>query len=88
MNYYEVLGVSPDASPDTIKKSYQHLVLQHHPDKQHSADAASSAPECFIRITEAWSCLKDEQKRREYDSKLAQDNSVAVDNFYAEVLVA
>jgi DnaJ-class molecular chaperone len=82
MNYYEVLGVSPDASPDTIKKSYQHLILQHHPDKQ---NAASSAPERFIRITEAWSCLKDEQKRREYDSKLAQDHSVAADNFYAEV---
>lgn len=80
MNFYEVLGVNQDASPDSIKKSYQQLVLQHHPDKQ-----AGSASERFISITEAWNCLKDSQKRREYDSKLAQDKSLTADNFYAEV---
>lgn len=41
MDHYEVLKVSKDASSDEIKKSYQKLILQYHPDKVNS----------FVKIT-------------------------------------
>ncbi len=60
-NYYETLGVDKKASPDDIKKAFRKLAQKHHPDK--GGDEAR-----FKEITEAYSVLTDEKKRREYDS--------------------
>jgi DnaJ-class molecular chaperone len=62
-NYYEVLGVSPDASADEIKKAYRSLALKYHPDRNPEPGAA----ERFKEITAAYGVLIDENKRREYD---------------------
>jgi len=61
MDYYEVLGVSPDASAEDIKQAYKRLARQYHPDisKEHE--------EKFKRITEAYNVLSSPEKRREYD---------------------
>ncbi|MGE5540906.1 MAG: molecular chaperone DnaJ [Bacillota bacterium] len=60
-NYYEVLGVDKKASKDDIKKAFRKLAQTHHPDK--GGDEAK-----FKEITEAYSVLGDDRKRREYDS--------------------
>ena len=66
-NYYDVLGVSKNASADEIKSAYRKLAKQYHPDF-HPGDAA--AAEKFKEINEANEVLSDEQKRRQYDYEL------------------
>lgn len=64
-NYYEILGVSKDASFDEIKKSYRKLSLKYHPDKNGGEDAK------FKEINEAYSVLSDQSQREMYDMKLS-----------------
>ncbi|MCH3907973.1 MAG: molecular chaperone DnaJ [Sphaerochaeta sp.] len=63
-DYYEVLGVSKDATLEQIKKAYHKLALQNHPDT-HPGDKA--AEERFKEATEAYEVLGDEKKRAAYD---------------------
>ena len=62
-DYYEVLGVSRDATPEQIKKAYRKLAMQYHPDV---ADDPGSA-EKFKEIGEAYAVLSDPQKRAMFD---------------------
>jgi molecular chaperone DnaJ len=64
-DYYEVLGVSKDATTEEVKKAYKKLALQHHPDKNPN-DA--QAEEKFKKVAEAYETLSDPQKRQEYDN--------------------
>lgn len=61
-NYYDILGVSKDASKDDIKKAFRKLAHEHHPDKK-GGDGAR-----FKEISEAYSVLSDDQKRSQYDA--------------------
>ena len=63
-DYYDVLGVSRDASPDDIKKAYRELAFKYHPDKN---PGDSEAEEKFKEATEAHEVLSDEGKRAQYD---------------------
>ena len=63
-DYYEVLGVSREASPEEIKRAYRRLAHRWHPDV---AANKNEAEERFKEITEAYEVLRDEQKRWEYD---------------------
>jgi molecular chaperone DnaJ len=62
-DYYEVLGVSRDASKEEIKKAYRRLALKYHPDRNKSPDAE----EKFKEISEAYGVLSDDTKRSQYD---------------------
>jgi curved DNA-binding protein len=63
-DYYEILGVSKDASYEDIRKAYRKLALQYHPDRnQGNAQAA----EKFKDINEAKEVLLDETRRAQYD---------------------
>lgn len=62
-DYYEVLGVSKDASDDAIKKAYRRLAKKYHPDVNHEPGAA----EKFKEINEANEVLSDPAKRKAYD---------------------
>ena len=63
-DYYEVLGVSKNATDGEIKKAYRTLAIKHHPDK-HQGDKA--AEEKFKEISEAYEILSDQGKRSTYD---------------------
>lgn len=63
-NYYQILGVSRDASDEEIKKAYRKLVFEHHPDRNpHRKDADERIKE----INVAYEIIGDPEKRRTYD---------------------
>ena len=62
-DYYEILGVSRNASKDEIKNTYRKLALQYHPDRNKAPDAE----EKFKEISEAYAVLSDDEKRLQYD---------------------
>jgi len=64
MSYYEILGVSKNASEEEIKKAYRAKALQYHPDKNQGNAAAE---EMFKKVNEAYSVLSDSKKRADYD---------------------
>jgi molecular chaperone DnaJ len=62
-DYYEILGVNRDASPDDIKSAFRKLARQYHPDVNKAADAE----EKFKELNEAYAVLSDAEKRATYD---------------------
>jgi len=73
-DYYEVLGVSKDASDAEIKSAFRKKAKEFHPDINKSPDA----PEKFKEAQEAYACLSDKEKRAKYD----QFGHAAFDNPY------
>lgn len=65
-NFYEILNCDLNSTSEEIKKSYQSLILKHHPDKQ------KQNTETFIRLNEAWNTLRDPDKRKTYDAEILQ----------------
>jgi len=72
-NPYDILGVSPTASTDDIKKAYRALAMRHHPDRNPTA----SAEVRFNAIKKAYELLSDPQKRAEYDYN--KNNRIVID---------
>jgi DnaJ-like protein len=68
-NYYEILEVSPSATLNDIKKSFRHLALKHHPDKNRNSEESKQK---FMKIVEAYEVLSDDLARRNYDTSVFQ----------------
>lgn len=62
-DYYDILGVSRNASKEEIKKAFRKLARQYHPD----VSTASDAEERFKEVNEAYEVLSDDEKRSRYD---------------------
>ena len=63
-DYYEILGVSKDASAAEIKKAYRKMALKHHPDKN---PGDSKSEDLFKKSAEAYEVLGNQEKRAKYD---------------------
>ena len=62
-DYYEILGVKPDAKDTDIKSAYRRLARKYHPD----VSKESGAEEKFKAVNEAYEALKDSARRKQYD---------------------
>ncbi|TAN32741.1 molecular chaperone DnaJ [Patescibacteria group bacterium] len=60
-DYYKILGIDKNASPEEIKKAFKKLALEHHPDRPGGNEAK------FKEINEAYQVLGDAEKRQRYD---------------------
>lgn len=70
--YYDMLGIKKDATTNEIKKVYKKLALKYHPDR--NLENKDEAEKKFKDITEAYSVLSDENKRKNYDMFGQTDN--------------
>jgi molecular chaperone DnaJ len=64
-DYYQVLGVAPEADTKTIKNAFRRLAMKYHPDRNKEPDAE----EWFKEIAEAYAVLSDPKKRAQYDAR-------------------
>ncbi len=62
-DYYEILGLSKNATSEEIKKAFRKLAFQYHPDRNHDDGAADK----FKEVNEAYEVLSDQNKRDAYD---------------------
>jgi len=65
-NYYEILEISPNASPEIIEKAYKTLTRKYHPDVQ-TKENKKDAEDKFKEIVKAYETLSDPDKKEEYD---------------------
>ena len=70
-DYYQVLGLTPEAPTEEIRTAYRKLAKANHPDK-HKGDPIYV--EKFKDLQEAYDVLSDSYKRKEYDDQLARQN--------------
>lgn len=63
-DYYDVLGLERDASPEQIKKAYRRLAHKYHPDRNKAEEAIDK----FKEAAEAYEVLSDSSKKQEYDT--------------------
>jgi molecular chaperone DnaJ len=77
-DYYEILGVSRNATDEELKKAYRKLALQYHPDRN---PGDKESEETFKEISEAYTVLCDPQKRSKYERFGAGDGGGTVFDF-------
>ena len=64
-DFYDVLGVSKNASPEELKSAYRKLAVKHHPDKN---PGDKNAEDKFKEASEAYGILSDKEKKQNYDN--------------------
>jgi len=72
-NLYNILGISPTATQEAIRKAYRSLAMRHHPDRNTHAGSTVR----FNAIQSAYELLSDPKKRAEYDQSL--NNRIILD---------
>lgn len=72
-DYYDILGLTPDATMEQIRKAFRRLAMEKHPDRNKAADADKE----FAGIMEAYEVLKDPNLRRRYDAMRAPGKPAA-----------
>jgi len=69
-DYYQILGISPNATQQEIKLTFRKLAVLYHPDKNHTSE------DRFKEINEAYRTLNDPEKRAQYDLSLSYPNTI------------
>ena len=64
-DFYDVLGVNKNASPEVLKSAYRKLAVKHHPDKN---PGDKSSEDKFKEASEAYNILSDQEKKQNYDN--------------------
>jgi molecular chaperone DnaJ len=64
-DFYDVLGVNKNASPEALKSAYRKLAVKHHPDKN---PGDKSSEDKFKEASEAYNILSDQKKKQNYDN--------------------
>lgn len=72
---YDLLGVSPDASPDALHRAYWARARRLHPD---AAGPEAGDEQAMRELNEAWAVLRDPARRADYDATLEPDDLLAV----------
>lgn len=75
-NYYDILQVNRNASPEIIDKAYKTLAKKYHPDLQ-AEENKKQSEEILKEINEAYEILSEPEKKQAYDSSLAQQETQA-----------
>lgn len=70
-DYYQILGVNPNAAPSEIRRAYRRLAILYHPDRNPSPQSNEKMRE----VNEAYSVIGDQEKRAEYDHKRLISNT-------------
>jgi DnaJ-class molecular chaperone len=65
-DWYDILGVEPDADEKEIKRAYREVAKKHHPDKN---NGDKESEEKFKKAAEAYEILSDPEKRKAFDEK-------------------
>ena len=78
-NYYDILEVSKNASPEIIEKAYKTLVKKYHPDLQKNEEK-NKYEEKIKKINEAYSILSDSEKRKNYDLNL-KNTEISINDY-------
>lgn len=78
-NYYDILEINKNASPEIIEKAYKTLVKKYHPDLQEN-DLKIKYEEKIKKINEAYEVLSDSEKRKNYDFILKNDE-ISIDDY-------
>src|SRR5258706_4327586 len=69
VDWYEILGVAPDANDETIKRVFHLVASRSHPDNQDSGDL-----DRFLKVKTAFEVLSDTQRRKAFDEELRAHN--------------
>jgi len=76
MNYYEILGVSKNATENELKKQYRSLSYKYHPDRN------PTGSEHMQKVNEAYETLKDPVKRQEYDMSFINPLDILLEKMF------
>lgn len=79
-NYYDILQINRNASPEIIDKAYKTLAKKYHPDLQQTEESKKEAEEILKEINEAYEVLSNTEKKANYD-QLLKNQDISEEEF-------